>query len=107
MQIIGRDSEEILVEYDQIRSPSGLDPAPRSSPPRDPIRLLEVRPEGAGEPDPLLGMKRLAVGLVPAPAQERRLDREERPGAVKRSVRSKEKPGARPGERSPGVGARS
>jgi hypothetical protein len=67
MQIVGRDFEEILVECGQIRPPSGLDSAQWSAPPGCPVRLLEVRPEGAGEPDPLLGMKCVAVGLVAGP----------------------------------------
>src|SRR5439155_26448416 len=97
--------QQILVEYDQIRPPTGLDPPERRPPARHPIGLLEMRLEGAPEPDPLLGVKRLGFRLTAQAAEQRRLKGEERSGAIVGSVGPEEKPRARAGERPPRVGA--
>src|SRR2546425_9179591 len=105
MQVVGGNSEKVLVEYDQIRAPSSLDATQRRPPARHAVGFLEVRPQRLGQPDPLLGVERLGVGFLPPPAQERRLEREEGAGAVVGGIRSEEELRAGALERPVGVGA--
>jgi hypothetical protein len=82
MEVRGPDPQQVLVEYDQIRSPSGLDSSQGHAPARRPVGLLGVRPKGLGEGEPLLGMEGFGIGLGAAATHEGRLEGEKRPRPI-------------------------
>ena len=102
---IGLHLEQILVELDQVRPPSNSESTKGGAPPRHNIRLLEVGPERLRQSQALLGMKRVPGTLSVLAPQHRRLEPEERAGAIEGSVRAEEQSGAGPEKRSIGVGA--
>ena len=84
-----------MAEVNQIRPESRGNLPERDRPARREVRIIEVGAERGLQAEILLGVERLAYRLPGLAAEERRLDREERPSPIEWSVRSEDE--GRPG----------